>query len=323
MTDIHEYTVNQEIADVSVGAPHVVVLGAGASLAAFPKGDKNGRCLPVMTNFVEVVGLESILAKYGVTYSPGQNFEDISSAIHRKNIEAAKELNAIIDNYFSQLQLPDHPTIYDHLVLSMRPKDFIATFNWDPFLYLACLRNHKVAQMPKVAYLHGSVAVGFCEKDRRKGKRGSRCSICGNPFSPSQLLYPIKKKDYNAGIFVKGEWESLKSHMKHAMILSIFGYGAPKSDVEAIKLMKEGWGDVKDRSMEETEIVDIRPEDDLRQNWDAFIHTHHYEIHNSFYNTWLANHPRRSCEAAWQQFYEAKFIEENPMPKALGFTDLK
>ena len=66
---------------------------------------------------------------------------------------------------------------------------------------------------------------------------------------------------------MKGEWESLKRDVKHAMILSIFGYGAPKSDVEAIKLMKEGWGDVKARSMEETEIVDIWPEDDLRQNW--------------------------------------------------------
>jgi hypothetical protein len=42
----YEYSVAQEIADVSIGAPHVIILGAGANLAAFPNGDKNGRrCL--------------------------------------------------------------------------------------------------------------------------------------------------------------------------------------------------------------------------------------------------------------------------------------
>ena len=32
--------------------PHVVILGAGASLAAFPDGDKNGRKLPLMNDIV-------------------------------------------------------------------------------------------------------------------------------------------------------------------------------------------------------------------------------------------------------------------------------
>jgi len=34
--------------------PHVFILGAGASVAACPDGDRNGRRLPVMANFVEV-----------------------------------------------------------------------------------------------------------------------------------------------------------------------------------------------------------------------------------------------------------------------------
>ena len=40
-------------------------------------------------------------------------------------------------DYFSSLALPEHPSIYDYLVLGLRPKDVIATFNWDPFLMLA------------------------------------------------------------------------------------------------------------------------------------------------------------------------------------------
>ena len=109
------------------------------------------------------------------------------------------------------------------------------------------------------------------------------------------------------------------------MILSIFGYGAPKSDVEAIKLMKEGWGDVKDRSMEETEIVDIRPEDDLRQNWDAFIHTHHLSLKytDSFLIArGLQNIQGDRVKLLGNNFMKRNSLKENPIPKALAFADL-
>ncbi len=42
---------------ISIGRPHVVVLGAGASLAAVPKGDKRGIKPPLMANFVSTLGL--------------------------------------------------------------------------------------------------------------------------------------------------------------------------------------------------------------------------------------------------------------------------
>ena len=106
------------------------------------------------------------------------------------------------------------------------------------------------------------------------------------------------------------------------MFFSIFGYGVPASDIEAISLMKDAWGDVAQREMEQTEIVDIRPEGELTENWRPFIHSHHYEVHESFYDSWVANHPRRSCEAAWQQFYEAKFVDKNPIPNKIEFSEL-
>ena len=40
--------------------PHAVLLGAGASRAAFPSGDAGGRQLPVMSDLVDVVGFTSI-----------------------------------------------------------------------------------------------------------------------------------------------------------------------------------------------------------------------------------------------------------------------
>jgi len=35
---------------------HTFILGAGASRAAFPNGDKFGRALPLMCDFVDVLG---------------------------------------------------------------------------------------------------------------------------------------------------------------------------------------------------------------------------------------------------------------------------
>jgi integrase len=57
--------------------------------------------------------------------------------------------------------------------------------------------------------------------------------------------------------------------------------------------MKEAWGKISDRNMEQIEIIDIRDRDDLAETWSPFIHTHHYETHKSFFDSHLANVPRR------------------------------
>lgn len=67
---------DDEIRQISVGKPHVVILGAGASYAACPQGDKHGRMLPLMNNLIETLGIEDIAAKAGLCFA-SQNFEDI------------------------------------------------------------------------------------------------------------------------------------------------------------------------------------------------------------------------------------------------------
>ena len=83
-----------------------------------------------------------------------------------------------------------------------------------------------------------------------------------------------------------------------------------------ISLPDTPWGDVEDREMEQTEIIN-RPGADkekLRDTWDPFIHTHHYDVLESFYDSFIAKHPRRSIEAYWNQYWEAKFISNNTVP---------
>ena len=41
--------------------PHVVLLGAGASRAAFPNGEDAGKRLPLMNDFVETLELAALL----------------------------------------------------------------------------------------------------------------------------------------------------------------------------------------------------------------------------------------------------------------------
>jgi hypothetical protein len=60
-------------------SPHVVILGAGASRACCPSGDRNGRKLPLMADFVESVGLEDIIRASG--HQPAGNVETTYSNI--------------------------------------------------------------------------------------------------------------------------------------------------------------------------------------------------------------------------------------------------
>lgn len=42
--------------------PHLFILGAGATKATIPNGDKFGRQSPVMENFLREIGIESLLS---------------------------------------------------------------------------------------------------------------------------------------------------------------------------------------------------------------------------------------------------------------------
>ncbi|MCJ7510241.1 MAG: hypothetical protein MUP14_05055 [Dehalococcoidia bacterium] len=325
-----EVSAEQEVAEIKMERPHIVVLGAGASRAVCPHGDKNGGVLPLMRDLTEVVGLKRLLERWGI--DPDQDFEEIFSDLYERGEEEKVErIQEMVEGYFEDLELPDRPTIYDHLVLSLRDKDLLATFNWDPLLAQAYLRNRQAGLglgLPKFAFLHGNVAVGYCEKDRvfvldRVFQlAGRRCVHCGNPYTKAQLLYPIKQKNYSDNPFIANEWTSLKWGFSNAFMITIFGYSGPKTDQEAIEAMGAAWGDKSERALEQTEFITTQSEDEVNQNWDAFIHTHHYEVHADFYDSWIANHPRRTGEAYRNQYLEAKFIHNNPIPREMGFEQL-
>lgn len=301
---------------------HIVFLGAGTSVQAFPDGDANGRILPTMDNLVEILDLKTVLDQCGVEYK-GRNFEVIYSEINKKNPHSAliKKINEIVYTYFSNLKLPEQPTLYDHLLLSLRPKDLVASFNWDPFLHDAWERNEHIVPLPQIAYLHGNVRVGYCLEHRIKGKNDELCPECNRVLTPSQLLYPVTMKRYNDDAFIKNEWELLKLYLSKAFTLTIFGYSAPSTDEEAIELMKSAWNK-NNRLIERIEIIDKKDETILQKQWNPFIVRTYFDCHKDFYQSRIPNLPRRTCEALLASTRYGQFVENNLLPINANFDEL-
>jgi hypothetical protein len=147
-----------------------------------------------------------------------------------------------------------------------------------------------------LAFLHGNVLYGICEEHKFGGLITNKCEFCDKSLKQVPLLYPIKDKDYNSDLAIRDSWEALRRYLSKAYILTIFGYSAPTSDIEAMELLSSFWGDAQKRKLKEIEIIDIKNDEELRETWRLFIHTHHYTIKKSFFNSMLAMFPRRTCE---------------------------
>ena len=105
-----------------------------------------------------------------------------------------------------------------------------------------------------------------------------------NRIENSRLLYPVTEKNYTDDPSIERSWKDLQGNLEHAYLLTIFGYRAPVTDVEAVRLMKEAWGD--SRALEEVQIIDIRGNDEqgrneLYENWKPFICREHYGVRKS------------------------------------------
>ncbi len=316
------HTKEDRIKTVMGGGGHVVILGAGASIALTMRNQElSGKKLPSMDNFIDVVGLSDIVEKLPEKLK-AKNFEDLYSKLHNDNpkSDAILEIEYRVQEYFKDMKLPDNATIYDYLVLSLRPRDLIATFNWDPFLYQAFCRNQKVADMPYLAFLHGTVALGYSKEEKRCGPAGWYSKATESYFEPSRLLYPVDKKNYNQDEFISIEWDRVKSWLNQdsTKMVTIFGYGAPASDVEAVKLLNDAWGTGEERDKEQFEIIDIREESVVRESWKSFIHSHHYDYSTSYFKSSLAYNPRRTSESYFQHMFpltaDEAFSESNPIP---------
>lgn len=301
---------------------HVVLLGAGASLAAFPDGDAKGLRLPLMDDLIGTLGLAPLLRANGVT-DEKNNFEALYSRLCADPalVHLRAKLERRIYGYFSELSLPDAPTLYDQLLLSLRAKDAVLTFNWDPFLYDAWVRNRDFGP-PPIYFLHGNVRVRHCAEHTERWGDILRCPVCGKATFPSPLLYPVAEKDYESDSFIKMHWNAATTLLKRAFTVTVFGYRAPESDRTAVDMLHSAYMALSNREVGHFEVI-VRPESKgVEETWRRFVPTHHLQVRRSFEESWMGRYPRRTCEGIYWPMAHAIPADCFPMPKRTGWKEL-
>ncbi|PJZ76580.1 hypothetical protein [Leptospira neocaledonica] len=300
------------------------MLGAGASIAALPKGDKNGLFLPNLKNVCDFLDLTNEIEAYGLSkYS--QDFEALYSYIYDKSkFDLLKtKIEKGVRDYFEKIDLPEEVNLYDYLLFSLRKKDVIASFNWDPLLIKAYERNYNFKDyLPKIVFLHGNVWHNYCERDDVLFPKSAICPKCGAKSSELPILFPVEHKDYNSDFLIKESWNSLRALLKEHFLFTIFGYSGPKSDIEARNLLKDAWEQNTIKELADTEIIDIKNEKEIQENWDEFLFSHHYSIYQGIEEGYSFTFPRRSCEAHFALTQMLAHWPENRFPKFKKLAEL-
>lgn len=288
--------------------PHVVIVGAGASIAAC-KTDKNGREVPLLKNIHNILRLTDELEKYNFSNEQMGDFEKLFSDIYGRDEykDLQEKLEFEVYNYFSDLKIPDEPTLYDYLVLSLTEKDAIISFNWDPFLMQAYRRNIDVGNLPELIFPHGNSGVGLCNDCKVKGYAGCLCPNCFKALEQMPLLYPTGKKDYNSKSIIKNEWNRAKDVFSRAAGITVYGYSAPVTDVEAVELMKSAISISQMKDIAPFTIINLpENEDEQRRKWSEFYDVKMVLYCNEFKQSLLWRNPRVSLETVFDAILQGQ-----------------
>ena len=277
-----------------------------------------------MNTLVEVTGLATLLEARGI-HPDIENFESFYSdlASTAANEPLILEIQEKIRSYFSSLQISENPTIYDYLLLTLRKKDVIATFNWDPLLAQAHERNINIGNIPEIFYLHGNVGIGICLEHHMRGFIWQDWMKCARPLTPMELLFPVRDKNYTDEPFITHQWQQLELYLQNAYWITIFGYSAPVTDVAARDLMLQVWRTNSVRDFAQIEIVDIKTKSELRKTWSDFIVRENYGSYGSAFQTYMFSYPRRSCDAFAGATLQQRPWKENKVPKFRKLTELQ
>jgi len=289
--------------------PHVVIIGAGASKAACPV-DKNGKKVPLLKNIIEVIDVDNLLQEYGSRAIDVCDFEEFYSDLFLvpQYQVLCKELEDKVYDYFSDLVICDEINLYDYLILSLTSKDLIICFNWDPFLLQAYRRNIDVGNLPEIVFPHGNVGVGVCYRCRVKGYYNNDCSQCYHPFEKMRLLYPIGEKDYENDGVIQNEWDVARQYLERATGLTIFGYGAPISDISAVDMMKKAFEASNIKTICPTTIVNLADvKEDQVSKWGQFYDPSMLVYCEKLQDTILWENPRVSLETLFDAI-----LQQNP-----------
>lgn len=296
--------------------PHVVIVGAGASIAAC-RVDKNGMEVPLLKNIHNILGMTDELKKYHFSDEEMQDFELLYSNIYGKAEYASLQmyLENGVREYFKKLTIPDELTLYDYLILSLTEKDAIISFNWDPFLMQAYRRNLSVGNLPMLIFPHGNVGMGICEKCHTMGYADTLCTECYEEYTDMPLLFPIGKKDYQSHDIIRYQWKMAKEYLAKAAGITVYGYGVPETDKEAYELMRKAYSESNIRDIAPFTIINLLSEKQIQiDKWKEVLDDKMVIFAERFEDTILWNNPRVSLE----HLFDA-ILQQHPREKEKSF----
>ncbi|MFQ5443890.1 MAG: hypothetical protein ACE5EK_04650 [Nitrospinales bacterium] len=122
--------------------------------------------------------------------------------------------------------------------------------------------------------------------------------------------------------FINNEWQELQTHLKEAYLVTVWGYSAPITDVEAKQLMLDVWKKNTTKVFSAFHIIDIKDEEEVKANWQDFT-AWSFSVGKSIWDEQLFHFPRRSCDAFAMATLQQSPWSENPYPKFTTLGDLQ
>jgi hypothetical protein len=123
----------------------------------------------------------------------------------------------------------------------------------------------------------------------------------GEQLQEVPLLYPVKNKNYQKDEFISEQWKILDDYISKAALITIYGYSAPKTDIEAINIIKKAFARLgTPRYFDIVEIIE-HPKFDTKNISEAWLDLSemargHLKLRRSVFDSYMFKNPRRSLE---------------------------
>ena len=234
-----------------MGFKHLVILGAGSTIATIPNGDKNGEESYTLANLLKDKTFTSFLEKVQRNFSTN-DVEDLCKQLYKEDRPLYYEFESLVRKKYARLELPEEFTILDRLVLSLTSNDAIVSFNWDDWVIQAYQRmsDYVPEEMrPILAFPHGNAQTVYNNKHYT-----SKRIVTSPGWFDSPLNMPVDEIDYKSDVFINSQWHILDFFMRNAQMITFFGYRGPDSDEQDLKHLDELFA--KNEICDKIEIID-------------------------------------------------------------------
>lgn len=234
-----------------MGFKHLVILGAGSTIATIPNGDKNGEESYTLANLLKDKTFTSFLEKVQGNFSTN-DVEDLCKQLYKEDRPLYYEFESLVRKKYARLELPEEFTILDRLVLSLTPNDAIVSFNWDDLVIQAYQRMSDYVpeeMLPILAFPHGNAQTVYNNKHYT-----SKRIVTSPGWFDSPLNMPVDEIDYKSDVFINSQWHILDFYMRNAQMITFFGYRGPDSDEQDLKHLDELFA--KNEICDKIEIID-------------------------------------------------------------------